>query len=152
MERGERETCCDKQTRRGRKRVKIRKLPRFDPFRIFQRSQTSFWSLVAHFLVFGRKRNRSAHSRRRDAEGSEVAAVEMRPFPDERRGYFHAHWVTVKPREGGREGEGGREAVSSFWTTHHSSPSRLPFFPIAICPYFCPDHQKGYRRFGGLTP
>ena len=81
-----------------------------------------------------------------DTESSEVPAVR------------HATVLSPASASGGviftlTGSRSSRGVVSSFWTTLHSVRlSRLPFFPIAICPYFCPDHQKGYRSFGELTP
>ena len=80
------ETCCDKQTRRGREReegAKIRKLPRFDPsflpFSVFFDGATNlFLVVVAHFLVFGRKRNRSGESAMRRGRMSQRS--DLRPF------------------------------------------------------------------------
>ena len=135
------ETCCDKQTRRGRCKNTEAPPPRpFLPslFRIFRR---------CHKPLFGRRRSfpcfrTKAKPQRTVAmrKGPKSPRSDQRPFSVGRRGYFHAHWVTVKPRERGR---------FIFLDNTPDSPSTLP---IAICPYFCPDHQKGYRRFGGFNP
>ena len=146
MEHGEeRLVVTNKPEEEGRERGKGQKygsspastLPSF-PFRIFRR---------CHKPLFGRrsfpcfrtkaKPQRAVEMRR----GRKSPRSDLRPFSVERRGYFHAHWVTVKPRERER----GRFI---FLDNTPDSPSSLP---IAICPYFCPDHQKGYRRFGGFN-
>ena len=126
--------------------AKIRKLPRLDPsflpFSVFFDGATNlFLVVVAHFLVFGRKRNRSAQRRVGDAKGSEVTAVRPATVLRRAEGLF-----SRSLGHGQAEGERGRFI---FLDNTPDSPSSLP---IAICPYFCPDHQKGYRRFGGFNP
>ena len=66
------ETCCDKQTRRGR--GKNTEAPPLRPFLpslsvFFDGATNLFLVVVAHFLVFGRKRNR-----RRDDGCGEVGS------------------------------------------------------------------------------
>ena len=108
--------------------AKIRKLPRLDPsflpFSVFFDGATNlFLVVVAHFLVFGRKRNRSAQRR------CEGVATRRGPTCD------RSQWSggVIFTLTGSRSSR-GREAVSSFWTTLQTPlpPSPLPSAPIFV--------------------
>ena len=137
------ETCCDKQTRRGRgKNTEAPPLRPFLPFSVFfDDGATNLFLVVAHFLVFGRKRNRSAQWRCEGVGSPRGPTCDRSPSSG---GVIFT--LTGSRSSRGRERERGRFI---FLDNTPDSPSSLP---IAICPYFCPDHQKGYRRFGGFNP
>ena len=110
--------------------AKIRKLPRLDPsflpFSVFFDGATNlFLVVVAHFLVFGRKRNRSAQRRCEGVGSLRGPTCDRSPSSG---GVIFT--LTGSRSSRGRE----REAVSSFWTTLQTPlpPSPLPSAPIFV--------------------